>query len=105
MDMVEVNMSQKNHFVAFLSALQKRSGESLVPCLLFQRVIHLFTQQLKMEYFSIKQQQPQKPEEGFERKIKLITLIALVNKYSLIGHTGQRQVNTPSLLKESDSES
>ena len=50
--MVEVQMkNHKNIFVCFLAALQRRSGDQLVPLLIFQRIIHLMNALLKQKYF------------------------------------------------------
>lgn len=41
--MVSLSFNRKNELVCFLSALQKRQGDHLVPCLVLQRAIHLLT--------------------------------------------------------------
>mmetsp|Transcript_17866 Transcript_17866/g.30343 ORF Transcript_17866/g.30343 Transcript_17866/m.30343 type:complete len:244 (+) Transcript_17866:500-1231(+) len=47
MSMVEVQMkNNKNVFICMLNALQKRSGDQLIPSLIFQRCIHLMTKQI-----------------------------------------------------------
>lgn len=92
-------MTDKNTFVAILAALQKRGGDMLVACLIFQRIIHLMTNKAKQELIeSTELNSNDKCTEAqklsFEYKIKLITLMALTNKYSLLAplaHTREKK--------------
>ena len=65
----------------------------MVPVLVFQRIIYLLTKELKKEHFEneeVKNEITEKQRVEFEQKIKLITLMALTNKYCLLAPTGAK---------------
>ena len=85
-------MKQKNTFVCFLHSFQKRSSEQLAPCLVFQRLIHLMTKSIKEEMLSNEEDRhlssemlSEEQKRVIEYRVRLITLVALTNKYCLLG--------------------
>mmetsp|Transcript_31645 Transcript_31645/g.48401 ORF Transcript_31645/g.48401 Transcript_31645/m.48401 type:complete len:184 (+) Transcript_31645:840-1391(+) len=86
MEYVESTMKQaKNTLVCFLSALQRRHGEELVPSLIFQRIIYLLTAQVKEALLSDGELgSALGRKERLENAIKLVAFFSLVDRFSLL---------------------
>jgi hypothetical protein len=101
--MIDVQVKQKNVFVVLLAALQKRIGEHLTPSLVLQRCIYLMTKATKQEIFGLDKKVSELFKKNLEFKLKLMCLMTLVDKYSLVAPLKEKPVAKQPVVEDSSS--
>jgi len=114
-------MIKKDTFVCFLSTFQKRFSEQLAPAMILQRIISLMYQSVMKQHImnpeddtkgrettkasgkSFSKKGPSEHDKTvWEYRIKLITIMALTNKYCLLAPIKKVKQNDQSENEDSD---